>query len=250
MMTAFFGVLLMKVTAFRHLFSEGLGSLGLVIEKMGGSYQYFDTYREGCADFDAYAPDLLIVLGGTPGVYQADDYPFLKDEMKIIEQRLAHDLPTLGICLGAQMMAHVLGSPVYPGGNGSEIGWVNLKITEAGMNSPLRHFEHSETAMLQWHGDTFDLPAGATLLASSPQYENQAYRYGENALGLQFHCEVTPGMLQGWSVAGAGLVAQKKLDVHRLRLETEEFGPRLITQAEKFFTEWLIQTGVASGEGR
>ena len=234
----------MKVTAFRHLFSEGLGSLSLVIEKMGGQHQYVDTYREDCCSFDACAPDLLIILGGTPGVYQADDYPFLKTEMKIIEQRLARDLPTLGICLGAQMIAHVLGSRVYPGANGSEIGWVILSISDEGQKSPLRHFNASETAMLQWHGDTFDLPQGATLLASSPLYENQAYRYGKNTLGLQFHCEVTPGMLQGWSVASAGLVAQKKLDLHRLRLETEEFGPRLITQAEKFFSEWLADVGV------
>lgn len=239
----------MKVVAFRHLFSEGLGSLAQVIEKVGGSYQYVDTYRGDLEGFDPLSPDLLIVLGGAPGVYQADDYPFLKTEMKMIEQRLAKDLPVMGICLGAQMMAHVLGSRVFPGTNGSEIGWVQLRVTDAGKDSPIRHFDQSETHMLQWHGDTFDLPKGAVLLASSDKYENQAFRYGRNALGLQFHCEVTPGMLQGWSVAGAGLVVQKKLDVHRLRADTEEFGPHLMVQSEKFLNEWLAQVGVIPAQG-
>jgi len=234
----------MKVVAFRHLFSEGLGSLAQVIEKAGGSYQYIDTYREDFECFDPLSPSLLIVLGGTPGVYQADDYPFLKTEMKMIEQRLAADLPVMGICLGAQMMAHVLGSRVYTGTGGPEIGWVRLRVTDAGKDSPVRHFDQTETHMLQWHGDTFDLPEGAVLLASSDKYENQAFRYGRNALGLQFHCEVTPGMLQGWSVASAAMVAQKKLDIHRLRTDTEEFGPHLMAQTEKFLAEWLAQTGV------
>ncbi len=237
----------MKVTAFRHLYSEGLGSLAQVIEKAGGSYQYIDTYRQDFASFDPLSPDLLIVLGGTPGVYQADDYPFLKQEMAMMEKRLSRDLPTLGICLGAQMMAKVLGANVYRGPNGSEIGWYRLQLTAEGENSPVRHFAPEKTMMLQWHGDTFDLPDGATLLASSEKYINQAYCWGKNALGLQFHCEITPGMLRGWSVASADIVAEGKLDIHRLRRDTEESGPHLIAQTEKFMQEWLKLTGVRSG---
>jgi GMP synthase (glutamine-hydrolysing) len=234
----------MKVVAFRHLFSEGLGSLSQVIEKSGGSYQYLDTYREEIDCFDPLQPDLLIVLGGTPGVYQADDYPFLKQEMSYIEARLARDLPTLGICLGAQMMASVLGGKVYPGQNGSEIGWYPLTLTESGKQSPVRHFDSAETYMLSWHGDTFDLPEGAELLASSEKYQHQAYRYGKNALGLQFHCEITPAMLKGWSVSSASLVANGTLDLARLRKQTDDYGPKLMTQTEKFIVEWMRQTGV------
>ncbi len=234
----------MKVTAFRHLFSEGLGSLGQIIEKAGGSYQYIDTYREDFENFDPLLPDLLIVLGGTPGVYQADDYPFLKTEMKLMEQRLKKDLPTLGICLGSQMMAQILGGKVYKGPKGSEIGWFEVKVNDAGSKTPVRHFDSSQTHLLQWHGDTFDLPKDATLLASSEKYQNQAFSYGKNALGLQFHSEVTPAMLKGWSVGGADLVACGKLDIHRLRRDTDEHGPRMMAQTEKFMLEWMEKTGV------
>ncbi len=234
----------MKVVAFRHLYSEGLGSMAQVIEKAGGSYQYIDTYREDFDGFDPLSPDLLIVLGGTPGVYQAEDYTFLKQEMKMMETRLARDLPTLGVCLGAQMMAKVLGGDVYPGRHGSEIGWCKLQLTEEGKKSAIRHFAPENTMMLQWHGDTFDLPKGATLLASSDKYKNQAFTWGKNALGLQFHCEITPGMLRGWSVASADLVADGKLDIHRLRAQTEENGPHLMIQTEKFLLEWMQQTEV------
>jgi GMP synthase (glutamine-hydrolysing) len=234
----------MKVAAFRHLFSEGLGSLVQVIEKAGGSHQYVDSYREDIEGFDVFAPDLLIILGGAPGVYQADDYPFLHTEMKLIEKRLAKDLPTLGICLGAQMMAKVLGGNVYRGANGPEIGWFPLTLTKDGKHSPLRCFDGRETHLLQWHGDTYDLPKGATLLASSEKYQNQAYRFGKNALGLQFHCEVTPAMLKGWSVSGAPLVLDGKLDLKKLRMDTETHGPCLIEKAEEFLLQWLKETGV------
>ena len=234
----------MKVVAFRHLYSEGLGTLAQVIEKAGGTYSYMDTYREDCSCLDPLGPDLVIVLGGTPGVYQADDYPFLKDEMKIIEARLKQDRPTLGICLGAQMMAHVLGSKVYVGAQGIEIGWHPLTLTEAGRQTSLRYLDRDQTSMLHWHGDTFDLPQGATLLASSDLYVNQAFQYGNNALGLQCHSEITPNMLKGWSVAAASLVAEGRFDVHALRGETETYGPRLIAQTEKFMMTWLRDVGL------
>jgi GMP synthase (glutamine-hydrolysing) len=234
----------MKVVAFRHMYSEGLGSLGQVIEKSGGSYQYIDTYREPLDGFDPAAPDLLIVLGGSPGVYQAEDYPFLKDEMRMIEKRLEKNLPILGICLGAQLMAEVLGGKVYKGKQGSEIGWFPMTLTDEGKKTQVKHFCKSETSLLCWHGDTFDMPKGATLLATSEKYRNQAYSYGANAIGLQFHCEITPHMLKGWSVSGASLVAEGTLDLKKLRADTEEFGPKLMTQTEKFITGWMAETGV------
>jgi GMP synthase (glutamine-hydrolysing) len=236
----------MDVVAFRHMYSEGLGSLGTVIEKAGGNYRYIDTYRESLDGFDPLLPDLLIVLGGTPGVYQADDYPFLKDEMKMIEARLKAERPVFGICLGAQMMASVLGSKVYRGKRGPEIGWFPVEINEAGQNSPLRHFTPELTHVLCWHGDTFDLPENSVCLASSAKYENQAYRYGKNALGLQFHCEITPQMVKGWSVSGAGLVADGVFDIHRLRDDTESYGPKLMGQSERALNEWMRSIGIVS----
>jgi GMP synthase (glutamine-hydrolysing) len=119
-----------------------------------------------------------------------------------------------------------------------------MTLTDEGKKTQVRHFCRSETNLLCWHGDTFDMPQGATLLATSEKYRNQAYSYGANAVGLQFHCEITPAMLKGWSVSGANLVAEGKLNLSRLRADTEEFGPKLMTQTEKFITGWMAETGV------
>lgn len=229
----------MNVVAFRHTICDGLGSLAGALEKAGADYTYLDTYYQDIADFDALAPDLLIVLGGAPGVYQAALYPFISDEIKAIEKRLAAGLPVLGICLGAQMMAKALGANVYVGEPGPEKGWFPLTVNEAGKNTPVRHLDGSQTSMLHWHGDTFDLPQGATLLASSAQYKNQVYSWGDHGLGLQCHAEVTPTILKSWMVNAAGDVAEGRLDLEKLRRETETHAPGLMTQAERFLLEWL-----------
>lgn len=233
----------MQVVAFRHMIADGLGSLRQCLERVDASIQVIDTYIEDLEDFNACGPELLIVLGGSPGVYQADLYPFIADEIKILEKRMARDLPTLGICLGAQMMAKALGGNVYPGQPGPEIGWHTLSVNEAGMKTPVRHLDGAATKMLQWHGDTFDLPAGATLLASSPKYKNQIFSYGKNAMALQCHPEVTPNLLAGWFVSASGEAAQGRLDIDMLRRETLQYGQKLLLQTALFMRDWLEQRG-------
>lgn len=120
------------------------------------------------------AADLAVVLGGAIGVYDQVLYPFLKDEKDLIRKRLESQKPLLGICLGAQLIASVLKSRVYPG-KGKEIGWGGVELTEAGRKSPLR-FLDGYRPVLHWHGDTFDLPEGAELLASTPVSPHQAFR--------------------------------------------------------------------------
>src|SRR5262249_57807158 len=121
--------------------------------------------------------EVLIVLGGPIGVYQEQDYPFLTDELRVLERRLAADLPTLGICLGAQLMARALGAKVYAGPR-KEIGWSPLHLSAAGRRSCLAPLAKRQAAVLHWHGDTFDLPAGATHLASTPDYPHPALACG------------------------------------------------------------------------
>src|SRR5690606_19806428 len=137
---------------------------------------------------------LLVILGGPIGVYETQDYPFLQQEIDLLKVRLEQNLPTLGICLGAQLIAHALGADVYAGPH-KEIGWSKLTLSQA-KNNPLTAL--NESKVLHWHGDTFDLPANAELLASSTLYSNQAFRVGNNILALQFHAEVAAASLEKW----------------------------------------------------
>lgn len=106
-----------------------------------------------------------MVLGGLIGAYDETIHPFLLDELKILDVRLSVGLPTLGICLGAQLIARAL-AKLYAG-HGKEIGWSPLSLTQEGLNSPIRHLARSKTSMFHWHGDTFNLPVGARLLTST-----------------------------------------------------------------------------------
>ena len=189
----------------------------------------------------------MIVLGGAPGVYQADLYPFIGREIALLEKRLAAGLPALGICLGAQMMAKALGASVYPGPQGKEIGWHNLHVNEAGRKTVARHLDGSHTSMMHWHGDTFDLPQGATLLASSETYQNQIFSWGRAALALQCHTEVDRTILRNWMVNAAGEDAAGNMDIQKIKDDTEQNLVMLNAQAGKFITEWLQQI-TAEGE--
>jgi GMP synthase (glutamine-hydrolysing) len=241
----------MDIVVLRHLFSNGPGSLGLVLDKLKLPYRVIDAWDYDFSGFDAYKPDLLIIMGGSPGVYQMDDYPFIKQEVSILEKRLARDLPTLGICLGAQMMAKALGADVYKGDAGLETGWGPLHITPDGEKTPVRHLDGKYTSMVHWHGDTFDLPKNTSLLASSARYENQAFSFGQRALALQFHPEMTPHIMKEWLVKSAPSVMDGRIDLQNSRKETEQFGPALMKQTEIFFREWLAQVDVVgAGPGR
>lgn len=229
--------------AIRHVAFEDLGSFHAVLARRG----YHVLFREAGADdlsaIDPLGPDLLIALGGPIGVYEDGAYPWVRDELELLDRRLSADRPTLGICLGAQMMARALGANVYPGGNGKEIGWSPLMLTAAGHNSALAHIGPDRTDVLHWHGDTFDLPKGATLLASTSRYANQAFALGR-ALGLQFHPEVTARGLERWFIGHTCEIgATKGVSVLGLRAATADQSPALEAQGPVFFEAWLDQIG-------
>jgi GMP synthase (glutamine-hydrolysing) len=226
-----------QTVAFRHIPFEDLGLLVPVLERHGHSVRYVEMPVADLRDFDALAPDLLVVLGGPIGVYEADRYPFLREELRLLERRLAADRPTLGICLGSQLMAAALGSRVYPSGH-KEIGWSKLVLTEAGRASCLRHLE--PTAVLHWHGDTFDLPPGAVRLASTPLCANQAFAYGRHALALQFHIEAAGIALESWFVGHCGeIAATPGLSVETLRAQTLEWSELATRAGQACFEQWL-----------
>ncbi|MGB5592964.1 MAG: glutamine amidotransferase, partial [Crocosphaera sp.] len=186
-------------------------------------------------------PALVIILGGPIGVYDDQDYPFIRDELHLLQQRLKVDAPTLGICLGAQLMARALGAKVYPGTD-KEIGWFPIKLTIAGETSPLRYLAQPGEAVLHWHGDTFDLPEGAVHLASSEKYPHQAFTWGNLGLALQFHPEVTKKGLERWFIGHACEInSTPGVTVAALRQETEKYAQRLEIQAAKYWQGWLEQ---------
>ncbi len=141
----------------------------------------------------------LIVMGGPMGVYEQDRYPFLKRELDYIGKVIAAKKPVLGICLGSQLIAHALGARVYPNKK-KEIGWYRVHLTAEGKKDPLMKGGANAPRVFQWHGDTFDLPKGARRLASSSLCKNQAFRFGNNVYGLQYHLEVDGAMVQDWLV--------------------------------------------------
>lgn len=233
-----------NVLAIRHVGFEHLGSLEPMLRNRGYAIGYLDAGVDDLSIIDAGSADLLVVLGGPIGVYEEDIYPFLKKALQVIESRLKQDMPILGICLGAQLMARALGSKVYPGPQ-KEIGWSPIRLTEAGKQSCLSGLEVSDWHVLHWHGDTFDLPEGATLLASTQIARNQAFTWGNKALGLQFHIEVLPEEIERWLIGHAcEIAATPTMTVPQLRADTARWGVKLKQGATTCFYAWLESVGL------
>lgn len=224
--------------AIRHVCFEDLGSFAGVLAARGFELRYLEAGVDDLASFDPLAPDLLVVLGGPIGAYEEDIYPFLTDELILLKRRLAADRPTLGLCLGAQLMARALGARVYPG-PAKEIGWIPLTLTEAGRASPVAHLDGAQTSMLHWHGDTFDLPEGATLLASTGICRHQAFSWGRAALAFQCHPEAAAATMERWFIGHANELAGAKIPVPQLRADTARLGAALEAQGTRCFAEWL-----------
>jgi GMP synthase (glutamine-hydrolysing) len=230
-----------SVLAIRHVAFEDLDAFAPILTERGYTVRYLDAGYDDLVALDPLADDLWVVLGGPIGVYEDEAYPFIGDELRLLRTRLDAGRPTLGICLGCQMIARALGARVYPGGK-KEIGWKPLLLTEAGHRSPLAAFA-DQTPVLHWHGDTFDLPEGATLLASSDWYPRQAFAWG-NALALQFHIETTARGLERWFIGHAGeIVGTPDLSVPALREETARHAAEATVRGRQCFTAWLAQLG-------
>jgi GMP synthase (glutamine-hydrolysing) len=230
-----------EVLAIRHVHFEDLGSLERVLGERSRPVRYLDVGFARIEAPDPVVPPLMVVLGGPINACDDERYPTLVPLVSMIERRIAAGLPTLGICLGAQLIARVLGAKVYRAAQ-SEIGWSPLTLTDAGRASPVRHLDGALTSMLHWHGDTFDLPNGATRLASTPACENQAFSWGNHVLGLQCHPEIRADRFEPWLIGHAAEIGGSEgVGVLQLRADTARLGPRLEVAARKMFTEWLDQ---------
>jgi GMP synthase (glutamine-hydrolysing) len=228
--------------AIRHVAFEDLGLLSHVLDREGWDVSFCEAAVEDLSHKSIEDADLLIVLGGPIGAYEIDSYPFLAKEIALLERRLVKNRSTLGVCLGSQLMAKALGSTVFAG-SVKEIGWGQVQLTTQGCDSCLQPLADAGAVVLHWHGDTFELPEEAERLASNASYENQAFSYGRNAMGLQFHLEADPRQLEKWYVGHAVELAAAGVSVKDLRAATAKLAGQLPATANRIFTRWLQEIG-------
>ena len=182
----------MRAHYFQHVPFEGLGSIEPWLQSAG--YEITQTrYFESVAQPDPEAIDLLVVMGGPMSINDEAEFPWLVAEKQFIRAAIQLGKPILGICLGAQLIASAMGARVY-GNPVKEIGWLPIHGTSVD-DDAIFNFPPLLDAF-HWHGETFDLPAGAIHLASSAGCVNQAFQLGASVIGLQFHLETTPQLAQ------------------------------------------------------
>lgn len=181
--------------------------------------------------------DALVVMGGPQSVYEQDRFPYLRDELRLIEDALRRERPLLGVCLGSQLLAAALGAEVQPGKQ-KEIGWLPVTLRD----DPLWGDAPREFTALHWHGDIFSLPAGATALASSALTPQQAYRYGRNAYGLLFHLEVTEAQIAEMVMEFADELRGAGVDARSILTGTAKHLPALQTIGAGVFRRWAEST--------
>ncbi len=229
-----------KVLIIQQVAHEGPGSINDVLSGRDIEVDLVRAYEGQSIPKTLYDGQGLIVMGGPMGVCDDDRYPFLKDEIRLIEAALKMGSPMLGICLGAQLLARAAGTRVYSG-TSKEIGWYPLSFNDNGQQDRLFEGLPASVNVFQWHGDTFDVPEGAVNLASSELFPNQLIRVGENAYGLQFHLEVTSGMIFEWlSVNGEELEELKGvIDPDVIRAKTSTMMADLDDMGQSVFSRFL-----------
>lgn len=222
------------VLVFRHVPGEHLGWIGPLLLEHSVPYFYVDTARQTLQGLDIKKYSALIVLGGPMSVN--DPLEYLKKEMQFI--RLAHEqqIPVLGICLGAQLIAAAFGQRVYKNPL-TEIGWFPIWWTEEGQVDPIFHDLPNPTMVFHWHGETFDLPSGAKLLAYSEACRHQAFVLDGFIYGLQFHLEASPEMILDW-IGGETASSTNHIDPYAYAIELHRVCREVVQRwIEKFLAK-------------
>jgi len=188
----------LRIHTLMHVPFEGPGCIENWIQEKGHTVTFTKLYEEIIYP-DSVDYDWLIVMGGPMSVYDEDIFPWLTEEKKFIRSAIDSGKTVIGICLGSQFIADVLGAKVYPNKT-KEIGW--LEISKTNNHHLIKNFQN-KTTVFQWHGDTFDIPANAVQLFESDVCKNQAFIYDDRILALQFHFEATPASIHEMLIHGA-----------------------------------------------
>ena len=224
----------MRYHSLLHVSFETPGLLADVIHARGHALATTGLYAgdnlPALGDFD-----VLIVMGGPMSIHDESEYPWLRPEKELIAAAIGEGKKVLGVCLGAQLIAAVCGARVYPNPV-KEIGWFPVRWIPTGRETPYFH----------WHGETFDLPKGAELLASTGLCENQAFRVGDRVMGVQFHPEVTPEMIgkmidnEGWELAVPAPSVRPAIQILEETAALAAGGRGKLEDPEiSFLTDWL-----------
>ena len=184
-----------RVLALQHVWDDPAGYLGELLQEYRVAYDVVHVETEPIPDPTTYGA--LLVFGGFQHANDDERYPYFVQEKQALRKAVEQDIPLLGICLGGQLLAHVLEGSVKRHIL-TEIGFTQVQLTEEGKTDPLYEGLPGYQEVFQWHEDTFDIPPGAVLLATNTTTENQAFRYGRCVYGLQYHIEPTPEMLNTW----------------------------------------------------
>ena len=240
-----------EIVVFQHDPFEDLGFFAEILEKQKANYRVIRLFHGELPAENWEQLRALIVLGGPMSAHDEDGYPFLHCEKTIIRAAMDENVPVLGICLGAQLIAAALGTSVFHG-RVREIGWSPISITPHGQVDSLLGYLPENATVFQWHGDGFDLPSGAIRLASSVHYDNQAFRLGKNIYGLQFHLEVTPRMIERWIEERSKDLAQAPyVSPEKIRSDTRNYAPTLKYYGERFLSEFVRRSAhLISRKGR
>ena len=227
-----------KIYVLQHHPVENLGTIADALEGAALAWQYVRIHEGHQVPVDMKGAGGLIVMGGPMGVYQTDKYPWLRDEMRLIEQAVKGEIPVLGICLGAQIVAAALGAKVVKNPAGKEIGWHRVTITDAANEDRLFRGIAAAITPFHWHGDIFELPAGATSLASSEKTPCQAFRYGSSTYGLQFHVEVTQESVAAMASEWPRELEKEKISAAEMIGATAGHLPQLELLSDAIFGRW------------
>lgn len=205
-----------RILLLQHIWDNDKGYVGQLLDEYAISYDVIDVEQEIIPDPKQYAA--VIAFGGSQHIYAIDQYPYLAQERAMLHTIVEYDIPFLGICLGGQLLADTIGGKVRKH-RVAEFGFLEVQLTKQGRNDPLFTDLPGYQNVFHWHEDTFDLPVEATLLATSDTTQNQAFRYGDRAYGLQYHIEIDDNTLNTWLYNPE--CKQSLLATHSMQLYTE-----------------------------
>ncbi|MGR3309818.1 MAG: type 1 glutamine amidotransferase [Candidatus Brocadiales bacterium] len=230
----------MTILFIKHIDIEGPGTIADFLDSNNVPHRTISPFVGDAYPDDPTTCSAIVSLGGPMNVYEEEKYPYMKLEDSFLKDAVKKEVPILGICLGAQLLAKAVGAKVVKA-EAKEIGWYKVPLTSDGKEDPLFHGINNELNVFHWHGDTFNIPDGGKRLAESEICPNQAFRYGENAYGIQFHIEVTEPMIHEWTRAYKDELDALSLPANQLvSLPAETY----TQQARQFYSNFFRLAGV------